>query len=173
MNKPVIVTGCGRSGTHWLGHILCEVFGRDAAFEPFDYLTPKTVVVDSRLRNKVPMLDAKGHKIVHLVRDGRDVVRSLDQWYRSNTVGGRYYNDGSFKTTHEIGEVPFDELCHEWRNSVDILADFKTLRIEDLTPHRAKQSTRHLPHWTEWDEAMTEAFWDICGSRMRLMGYDR
>ena len=154
MKKPIIVAGCGRSGTHWLGNIFEQVMGEDKArFEPPDPRQITEVVVDSRLRHRIR--DFAGHRIIHLVRDGRDVVRSLDQWYR---------NTKSFAV-----------VCKEWTDAVDSMAGYPIVRVEDLNSDKAKDATptHIMSHWTEWDDAQTEEFWDLCGPHMKRMGYER
>jgi hypothetical protein len=155
ITKPVIVTGCGRSGTHWLGHIMEGVLGPEAAtHEPTYYASVTDVAVDARLRFKVDALRRDGHRIVHLVRDGRDVARSLHQWH----------------STHGRGET-FAICCHQWAEAVDIMAGFPVLRLEDLLLPRDPSRQHTLPRWTEWDEATTATFWGICDRQMREMGY--
>ena len=176
MTKPIIITGCGRSGTHWLSNVLRRVLGsRAVQFEPGDYRMASEICVDSRLRFHANELAERGHHLIHLVRDGRDVVRSLDQWYRSHRWARRTYSDGSVKLYGDVDHIPFPELCLEWKQAVDIMRHHKTIRLEDLSSKKAKdsQSKYALPHWREWDEEMTDAFWDICGKQMEWMGYER
>jgi len=160
MTRPVIVTGCGRSGTHWVGNIMERVFGPDGAFEPDSHRKIKTVVVDSRLRHNVRNMEAAGHKIVHLVRDGRDVVRSLDKWHW---------------LTGPSGPVDFTKCCDEWSDAIDVMDGYEIMRVEDLsTPETRDASDGHrFPHWTEWDEGLMDIFWNICGEQMTRMGYER
>jgi len=175
MNKPIIVTGCGRSGTHWLGNIMQEVLGADnAAWEPFDHKSVAQVVVDSRLRADIDQIRSDGHEIVHLVRDGRDVARSLYQWYTGNQCV-RTNSDGTITNTLQGELVPFSECCLEWRDAIDIMGDHRVLRIEDLSTARVKDSQPSftVPHWTQWNEETTDRYWKLCGSQMRRMGYTR
>ena len=98
MGRPIIVAGCGRSGTHWLGNIMAQILGPEAgAFEPNDPDRITDVVVDSRLRHRIKDFD--GRRIVHLVRDGRDVVRSLDNWQKR-------------------AGTQFQRTCEEWAEAV-------------------------------------------------------
>ena len=177
MTKPVIVTGCGRSGTHWLGHILKAVLGEDAAaWEPSDHKQPRAVVVDSRLRFQAQDLQAEGHRIVHLVRDGRDVVRSLHKWYQHHNCLRANY-DGTMTVTTSSGKsvVSFEECCYEWAVAVDLMDRCTIMRIEDLTlPEvRDSQAEYSLPHWTGWTAEQTATFWRICGDQMASTGYER
>ena len=173
MTNPVIVTGCGRSGTHWLGFLLKRIFGpTGAAFEPPTYTMYEHVVVDSRLRHWAGKLKNDGHRIVHLVRDGREVVRSLDQWYRMHPCLFTDQNGEQFLVGDGTAP-PFDALCHEWAQAIDKMDGSPILKLEDLTREsvRDSQSKHTLPHWTEWVEEQTETFWEICGTQMEKMGY--
>jgi hypothetical protein len=164
-SRPVIVAGCGRSGSHLIGHIMAKVFGPEgAAFEPADYHNHTDVVVDSRLRRKIKEIEADGHRIVHLVRDGRDVVRSLIRWYGDFPDRDRFHADNVFR-----------QRCAEWRDAVDQMMGYDILHLEDLnSPEVRDQRSGHkLPHWTEWDDDLTRLFWNECGAQMEAMGYKR
>jgi hypothetical protein len=152
----VIVSGCGRSGTHLIGHIMEKVFGPEGGgFEPGSPELMGHVAVDSRLRHRIHKFDNEGHRIVHLVRDGRDVVRSLHHWYN----GGR----------------DFGRCCNDWSEAVDMMAGYDVLHLEDLSSAKVRdaRSGHNLPHWEDWDPKMTEEFWRICGEQMAKMGYGR
>ena len=176
MTRPIVVTGCGRSGTHWLARILASVLGPEAvAHEPSDYTQFSDVVVDPRLRFHLDHLDSTGHPVIHLVRDGRDVVRSLHQWYQRHGCI-RTNSDGQAVITGKHGDpISFEECCLEWQQAIDIMGHRTTVRVEDLSTPEAKdaQSSYVLPHWTEWDDEMTETFWSLCGDAMKRMGYER
>ena len=176
MKKPLIITGCGRSGTHWLGHVLGAVLGPyAAAWEPSDYGEITDVVVDSKLRHYVQILNHDGHRIVHLVRDGRDVVRSLVQWYSTNgCVRRSCLGDDQWLVT-DVDKVSFEECCLEWSASVDVMDSYETLRLEDLSTPEARDSSPEysIPHWTEWTTDQTDLFWKTCGKQMEKMGYGR
>lgn len=149
--KPVIVTGCGRSGTHWLGGIMERVLGVGVgAFEPRNIGDISDVVVDSRLRVRIDEL--RDHRILHLVRDGRDVVRSLHTWYDRTQS--------------------FERCCSHWAGAIDMMAGVPILRLEDLTARADPAASHTLPHWTEWDAKRTDTFWNTCGRTMKEMGYD-
>jgi len=148
--KPTIVTGSGRSGTHWLAHVLN--YFMDARHEPEGYDAGE-IIVDCRARKKRKDLERDGHKLIHLVRDGRDVVRSAHTFW-----------DGSYT---------FEEMCREWAQAVDQCAGMKTIRLRDIARPQASTSRYLLPHWSLWDEQMTDTFWRICGEQMRRHGYER
>jgi hypothetical protein len=163
--RPIIVAGCGRSGTHWLGGIIEQVLGPGVgAWEPGDYRDVSDVVVDSRLRHRIKDFDEAGHPIVHLVRDGRDVVRSLYTWYsRSRGPGEKPITeaDGLFK-----------KCCGEWADAIDKMYGYRRVRLEDLNATDRDTASHHaIPHHTEWSNAQREMFWHICAHAMKLHGY--
>ena len=145
----MIVTGHGRSGTHWLAHVLGHFV--QAHHEPADYEQCEGIIVDCRLHNRIPRLLEQGHEVLHLVRDGRDVVRSTYEWAR--------------------GARPFEELCAHWADVVDACEALPVVRFEDLTRAQAASGAYRMTHWTEWPDDMTEAFWRHCGAQMRRYGY--
>jgi hypothetical protein len=89
-----------------------------------------------------------------LVRDGRDVVRSLHQWH----------------STHGKGET-FETCCRQWAEAVDLMDGVPTIRLEDLTKPADPSSSYTLPHWREWNEETADTFWRICAHQMEEMGY--
>ena len=173
--KPVVVTGCGRSGTHWLANVLTHVFGpQEVAFEPVEYQNYSGVVVDSRLRWHMDHIQLGSRRIVHLVRDGRDVVRSLHKWYRNNHHWERSRFLGTGRMSSGAGDtVSFEECCGEWAHAIEIMGTRRVMRLEDLTTPQNAQTKHTLPHYSEWDDELTEIFWDICGEHMKRMGYER
>jgi hypothetical protein len=149
MTPPLIVTGHGRSGTHWLAYLLSHFV--DARHEPDQ--VEGDVVVDCRLVGRVPELVNAGHRVMHLVRDGRDVVRSTDAFYH--------------------GRNSFQFLCELWAETVDRCQGLPALRLEDLTLRSASTRRYLMPHWSEWEGEHTETFWRVCGEQMRRHGYER
>jgi hypothetical protein len=148
VTPPLIVTGHGRSGTHWLAHVLGQFV--DARHEPPDYRDGE-IVVDCRLHDRIPRLQAEGHNVVHLVRDGRDAVRSKHEF-------------------HE-GRQSFESCCDDWALVTGRCADVRAVRLEDLTAKQAASRGYRLSHWREWPADYTETFWRICGDGMRRHGY--
>ena len=148
--EPTIVTGHGRSGTHWLAHVLNHFV--DAQHEPVDYRVGGDIVVDCRLQYRVDELLKQGYRVMHLVRDGRDVVRSTDEFYK--------------------GAYPFDQLCGMWAMAVDNCKGLEVIKVEDITRPRDPSQGHRMSHWRDWPKDMTETFWDICGEGMRRHGYN-
>ncbi len=145
-----IVTGHGRSGTHWLASVLGHFM--DARHEPSDQ-TGADVVVDCRAWRQRAEYEAAGQRIIHLVRDGREVIRS------------RHTFNGGLET--------FQRICEEWAEAVDACAGLETLRLEDLTKPAAKSPGFFMAHYSEWPIEWTELFWLICGEQMRRHGYEQ
>jgi len=142
-----IVTGVGRSGSQWLAGVLGRFF--DARHEP-DTLGGD-IVVDSRLRVHVPAL-RDAHELTHLVRDGRDVVRS---------AVGRH------------PEWTFEDACRVWADGVDMCEGLPTVQLKDLLRAVDRTPRYALPHWREWTDEQAATFWAICGDQMRRHGYER
>ena len=145
---PLIVTGSGRSGTHWLAHVLGHFV--EAYHEPGH--TRGDVIVDCRRVNEMPGILSR-HRMMHLIRDGRDVVRSQ---YEASS-----------------GRKSFEAVCETWASVINVCGDLTTVRLEDLLAKQATYPSHRLSHWTEWDDDMTETFWRVCGEQMRRHGYER
>lgn len=146
---PLIVTGHGRSGTHWLTHVLGHFF--DARHEPSDS-NGADVVVDCRLHRQVEQI-RDSHRVIHLVRDGREVVRSTHEFYK--------------------GRMSFEDACESWAAAVEACKGLEAVRLEDLIQKQADSHGYRLSHWREWPDSFTEAFWKICGEGMERHGYTR
>lgn len=151
--KPTIVTGHGRSGTHWLAHVLDPFVGAVHEPENYEAVGDSGVVVDCRLRRRRAQLEREGYRIMHLIRDGRDVVRSTFSFYH--------------------GRHSFEYTCEEWAAAVDMCRELPTVRLKDLLGHQDQTQRHFLPHWTEWTAEQTDTFWRICGEQMERHGYRR
>lgn len=143
----VIVTGCGKSGTHWLAHVLGHFM--EASHEPKEIAGD--VVVDCRLVGRAQEL-AAGHRVIQLARDGRNVVRS------------RYASE-------RMDLKSFEHGCKQWATAVGQCAGLETVRLEDLLQRQGASQSFSLPHWTDWPDEYTSAFWRICGDTMTTLGY--
>jgi hypothetical protein len=142
----VVVTGHGRSGTHWLAKTLGHFV--DARHEPDEI--GGAVTVSAQLTQQMPRI-LKKHTVVHLVRDGRDVVRSAYEFYGGNQS--------------------FEELCHGWADTIETMKDVRAVRLEDLLKPQAQTAKYRLTHWSEWPEDLHATFWTICGEAMKRHGY--
>lgn len=146
-----------------------------------------------------PHLDPE--HVVHLHRDGRDVVRStLSRW--------RVTPDEAFEETHRSHRpfkgVPgkradFDHACAYWAWStrrIHTLQDVGDWSYQDVSladiaggdgldvfrrvldrpleggfPHKQEQDEHTFPAWPEWGEACRERFDEVCGGMMKVLGY--
>ncbi len=145
-----VVTGHGRSGTTWLASVLDPIVG--AVHEPENYEDfGGRVVVDCRLRYRRRQLEREGYRLVHLVRDGRDVVRSTYSFYD--------------------GQRPFEEVCRGWADAVDACEGLPTVRLEDVTAPLNAAVVHRMPHWAEWDSEHVDTFERVCGGQLRRHGY--
>lgn len=185
MDAPVIVMGCMHSGTSWLAQTVDRIDGwhghhelgknaRKQLIESKDL--GRHFEVDSRLVEHIPKLRRvyPEARLVHLIRDGRKVVRSL-----MNGVG-----------------MTFELACEWWVNAVQKCdaESLPTVRLEDLlagpgafnrlgiaipedvwrdavaNPVNATKEHKLPPH-EEWTDEQTETFWRICGDVMGRHGY--
>lgn len=142
---------------------------------------------------------------LHLVRDGRDVVRTMmstaaltpgDMW----TSWLRPAESDPFYAQWPTMDR-FAKLCWYWRveneylragigNTVrfeELVRDYECLEQRVLGPfgldlplsvwkqqagvQRNPTATYRIPHWRDWDAAMTRTFETICGDEMRANGY--
>lgn len=148
MSDTLIVTGSGRSGTHWLAWVLSHFI--DAYHEPSEI--KGDVVVDCRQAHRLPRLTTK-YRVVQLIRDGRDVCRS--------------------QFTAYSGRKPWEQVCKDWAGIVNACDDARlpVVRLEDLL-ERQDPSRKHIkPHHTLWTEEDAEVFWRHCGEIMVRHGY--
>jgi hypothetical protein len=152
--RPVLVTGHGRSGTHWLAGVLGHFV--PTVHEPVDFpgdnIYTQDIVVDCRLSRSMPEL-AQNYRVVHLVRDGREVVRSAFEFYQ--------------------GGQKFEDLCEGWASTVDVCRGVPYVRLRDLLKPVAVSHGYRLSHWKEWPADLTDKFWRICGKQMDHYGYER
>jgi Sulfotransferase family len=144
-------------------------------------------------------------KIIHVVRDGRDVVRSImAQKHYLNDEKGHYNiipasDDPLFTEWHGLSR--FEKICWLWADANRKVCEFadKTLNFEKLIGdysyfkenivdylgieisedcwkgevNRPKNITKKhsMPHWTEWEDEVTNMFWRICKDEMYHYGY--
>lgn len=173
----------GRSGTMWLAEAITAASTVDAHHESIQpdgelgNIGPG-VEVSSLLRHRINEIKATYNvPIVHLVRDGRMVVRSA---------------------LNRNPHMSFVEACHGWNGAVWRLSFHPHYRLEDLTTKveifcefcarfgvdcsedawdlirgdkmNATESFG-VDHHTRWPLAWQDAFWSICGPMMRHYGY--
>jgi len=190
---PAFVLAMGRSGTLWLARTLRETAGLDARHESTEMCRDMTnlpmgaVEVNSFLWDCVPFIRKRWSNhvvLVHLVRDGRNVVRSMMGRYRRGRT--------------------FEGCCEEWAKRNRLLADeipgHQRFRLEDLTSNwseyrrlvrlvgggrspdatlweqlrkrRDNATDRHMvAPYRHWPPQFQREFKRICAKQMRRMGY--
>ena len=144
----LVVTGSGRSGTHWLAHVLGQFI--DARHEPAEI--GGDVTVCCRQATRLERI-ARQYRTMQLVRDGRDVCRS-----QFTAFGGRR---------------DWERICRTWADVVTRCDDhgLRSVRLEDLLARQDASGAHLLPHWSEWSDEHTETFWMHCGDVMQRHGY--
>ena len=192
MNGPHFILGTGRSGTMWLSVALSKAAGLDARHESVSEWDPGAVFgaveVNSYLcgdglaiRERYPRA-----KLVHLIRDGRAVVRSTLSRPPGYARPGRTFLAMCKmwrKRNNYLRKMVGSEQCYRLE---DLTTDFlaftelveylgggaKKGRWQRLRESRVNASERYLwPHWRDWAEEDTDTFWRICGPTMRRHGY--
>lgn len=144
-------------------------------------------------------------KTLHLVRDGRDVVRSFMSrvHYTKRSKGHHALRPSKRDPMHLNWDrlSRFERICWLWADAnrcarqhlnryvkfENVISKYKYFEenIENYLGlqigrekwieaiNRPKNSTSQftLPHWSEWDERLSESFERICGAEMRIYGY--
>ncbi|MDW3219861.1 MAG: hypothetical protein R8F63_14700 [Acidimicrobiales bacterium] len=110
-------------------------------------------------------------QIVHLVRDGRSVVKSFQARSLYADVPGDlgYRNQVLPVHTPEMGR--FERICWYWRYWNEEIANHAAtcLRLEDLDlPARVNAGSSPAP----WVDDETEVFERVCGELMARLGYE-
>ena len=193
MSKPRFVLAMGRSGTMWVAVALKEAAGLDARHESgagWGRLVGTglgDVEVNSFLwdcSGRVRERFGKDTPIVHLVRDGRHVVRSVLNRPRA----GRTVETASEmwrRRNHHLRKMVPQEACFRLE---DVTGDFHVFaRMAELlggSPDRAvwREIRRHKVNATKdppcapfhkWPEGDQAVFWKTCEAEMRCYGYER
>lgn len=218
------ILSIGRSGTKWLADILDEA-DADVFHEPDpkdiraypeafhskklakDYAKKRKPIleeediniygeVNSYLRRHAEFLDGK---LLHLVRDGRDVVRSMysrgtfslqdagtygiapdkDEWYewsRFERLCWYWKVENEYLRKHIDKFVRFEDLISDWDAFKDML-DYLELDIskdtwESKKSRKVNKTTNHiLKPYEDWSKERYEKFGKICGTEMVKYGY--
>ena len=144
----LVVTGSGRSGTHWLAHVLGHFI--EASHEPTEIAGD--VVVDCRQAQHLPEI-AESQRCMQLIRDGRDVCRS--------------------QFTAYAGRRPWATICRDWARIVAACDDagLRTVRLEDLLLRQDPSKAHIMPAHPEWSAETKATFWAECGEVMARHGY--
>lgn len=178
-----LVTGTGRSGTLWTATALRECCGVDARHESVRRIEDiDHVEVNSRFVTEIRSEHAERLVLVHLVRDGRDVVSSiLDRRPECGFKEACYA--WTIRNQHVMALVPDDrrfqlERLVQLRTDMDALSSTLGGRLDPQLWEKARYEVlntggRSYPYWREWGTMQTDAFWEICGETMVACGYER
>lgn len=184
------VLAIGRSGTLWLATALSEAAGLDARHESIaewgGTLRFGQVEVNSHLWEDSREIWRKipAARVCYLVRDGREVVRSILSRPRPGRTLSVVCEMWRARNHHLRREIGLGQ-CYRME---DVTADFTAFRRiasylggepnkEAWKPLRGKRinSTDEylLGPFREWTPEDQEIFWNICGDEMEVYGYER
>ena len=180
------VLAMGRSGTMWTANALRSAAGLDArhetAVEWSGGLMFGDVEVNSFFWNLVPEIRTAhpGAPLVHLVRDGRDVVRSVlsrkpgmevgvacEEWRRRN-----HYLRKMVGTANRFRLENLTERFSVFESMACVLGGAPNfLEWEAARSRVANPSTGLIPPFGEWPKDDRDVFWSICEAEMMACGY--
>ncbi len=189
MKGPHFVLAMGRSGTMWLAAALREAASLDARHEsvdcwerslwPFGEVEVNSIIWDASREIRAMAPDAK---LVHLVRDGRDVVRSVlsrPRPGRTLRVACEMWRDRNVHLREMIGP----DQCYRMEDLVKYQKPFNRMAIylgghpnrkawKDIRKKRINASERYIwPPFDSWRKRQKAIFWKICGPEMEAYGY--
>ncbi|MBD3276575.1 MAG: hypothetical protein GF372_14770 [Candidatus Marinimicrobia bacterium] len=142
---------------------------------------------------------------IHLVRDGRDVVRSMlarkamtptdkvtsnifphygdpsflkwQDYDRFEKLTWYWNTENEYLNQHIDHTICFERLISEYDYFCNKLTNLLKINIsyeiwkKHINRPLNKSNEYPLSHWTEWDETMTDKFWNICYDQMNIYGY--
>ena len=175
----------GRSGTGWVATALWECAGLDARHEWMGRRPGPGyggVEVNSYLRAWVPELRTRWPSavLVHLVRDGRDVVRSVMSRhpgplsFRRRAARWAYLNRRLMDLPHRFRLEDLTAHYHVFRQLALLLGakDVDEGRWFRLARQRVNSTERHtFPAVLDWPPERRADFWDEAGATMTELGY--
>jgi len=177
-----LITGTGRSGTLWTASALRYCCGVEAHHET---VTEVDQIGDHVEVNSFLVLKIRPDSNIlmfHLVRDGRDVVSSI-----LDRQPAMEFRDAceiwSVRNRHVSTIVPdtrrflFERLL-KYRIDMGSLAEQLGGRLDPRSWEKARfeilnMGGRSFPYWRDWNKALTDIFWKICGELMTTYGYER
>ena len=181
------IVGMGRSGTMWVARALEQCTDLEARHESMRKKLGADfhgVESNSNFWNQLPGVRERFPEaaILHQVRDGRDVVRSVQS-----------RKDASW---------PFRRSCERWQNRNALLLReipaTHRFRLEDLTTNfdvfaamaslagamkanrklwnvirrqRVNAFPHHFHAYGDWSAEERDTFWEVCGETMQVLGY--
>lgn len=187
-NKALFIIACGRSGTKAMARFLgIEHEGPEKTYFNFSRLERR--VKSKEFFGKVSNHYSRYHRklmekfpealFIHVIRNGRDVVKSFDCLRRK----AHYSMFNGIKENISDWEKLsyFEQLCwywkcwnEQWEKDIPI-----TIRFEDICHIIPKKNTtmnnKHRSHIRKFKEGFTEeeekSFQRICGPLMKKYGY--
>ena len=184
----------GHSGTTWAAKALTECTDLTARHESWRHSIGKDfggVESNGNLWNRGKELEAlfPGVPRIHLVRDGRKVVRTIMTRKPSS------FFEAACRRWNSRNERLFVEICNANRFRLEDLVDksgFHTFssfarklgatkvdrgKWEQWRSIKIRPSNHidlaHFPSYPDWTDEQKEIFRNICGDMMKSMGYDR
>lgn len=187
--EPVrgLITGMGRSGTTWTARTLASAAGLDARHEtvPFPHLGKiRHIEVNSMLVWAVgSFMDHPPVTTIHLVRDGRDVVRSACE-RNPGTPFRKWLWEWTSKNAHMLNEVPaknryrIEDLIGDDPSHFERLAGVFGAKVDREAWQAARAKPENagpglFPRWQQWPDSLTREFWKVAGEVMEACGYSR
>ena len=183
------ILGHGRSGTMWVAKALRACTDLDARHESMrKELGPDFGGVESngnlcRFAKQIPEA-YPGARVIHQVRDGRDVVRSV---MTKKERKGRTLRQACERWVLINQRLMVDiGQCNRYRleDLISIQGSFETLALslrawsfngqawEEVRIRPMNQSRVHtFPPYEDWKPEEQEMFWEICGETMGRLGY--
>jgi len=189
MKERGFVLAIGRSGTAWLTQALREAGGVAARHETNEFWDSATrygtVEVNSFLWANAPDIRKRyGEEfpIVHLVRDGRKVVRSILNRPRPGRTlehCSRMWlerNATLFREVPEERRFRLEDLTSSFESFAELARIFRGRPDEDawkrIRRQRVNVSRDEIwPDFDEWHKYERAVFWDVCGDLMAELGY--
>lgn len=193
MSKPRFVLAMGRSGTMWTAVALKQSAGLDARHESgasWDSLVGVRlgeVEVNSFLwdcAERIRKRFGEDTPIVHLVRDGRHVVRSVLCRYASARTLEAVCESWRQRNHHLRKTVP-RTACFRLEDVTGDFGEFARMAETlggaadraawgDVRQRRINATkNRPVPPFKEWPEQDQAVFWRVCGAEMGHYGYER
>lgn len=141
------------------------------------------VEVNSHLRKRVAEIERvyPDADIIHLVRDGRDVVRSLlTRKPKTGFIGAcKIWRDANdMLLDHDLPLARIEDLSDDFDAFANLVKTFDgapdRMAWGVLKDTKINRTGQYLcPHWSEWEGYYTDTFWEIAGEIMTECGYDQ
>lgn len=164
--SPLIVTGCPRSGTTTMAHVLGVLHEQQFSVPKAARNAQDTgVMLQSECAWPaapfVHLLLSRGCRVVHLVRNPLDCIASMSQ--RQLLGRGAHVNDAFIRQYAKVPDedTHLQQLCRMWLAWNRMLSDLKLprIRIEDVTnaPRKHVAGTHEALGWEQIPEAFALA----------------